>query len=164
MRCKFSPWVGKILWRRAWQPPPVLPAGESQRQRSLGGATAPGVTAWTRLMGLSMRATLRRKRTLSHGAGPWQPGLGWVTLDTWSRPMCLTHGQWSQSHKARGICGQAGAGPPSKACPQGRLPPIIWAPGSYIPRFCPFLPERHLSSRWLVVCGPVLMALVNKAP
>ena len=26
-RCKrhgFSPWVGKILWRRAWQPPPVF--------------------------------------------------------------------------------------------------------------------------------------------
>ena len=70
-------------------------------------------------MGLSTRAALRRKRTLSHGASPWQPGLGWVTLATWSCPVHLTRGQWSQSHKACGICGQAGAGPPSKACPQG---------------------------------------------
>ena len=22
-RCRFSPWVGKVLWRRAWQPTPV---------------------------------------------------------------------------------------------------------------------------------------------
>ena len=33
----FSPWVGKIPWRRAWQPtPPFLP-GESDGQRSLAG-------------------------------------------------------------------------------------------------------------------------------
>jgi len=33
----FSPWVGKILWRRAWQPTPVLFPGESHGQRSLMG-------------------------------------------------------------------------------------------------------------------------------
>ena len=33
-RCRFAPLVGKIPWRRIWQPTPVLP-GESQGQRSL---------------------------------------------------------------------------------------------------------------------------------
>ena len=31
----FSPWVGKIPWRRAWQPPPVFLPGKCHGQRSL---------------------------------------------------------------------------------------------------------------------------------
>ena len=31
------PWVGKIPWRRAWQPTPVFLPGESHGQRSLVG-------------------------------------------------------------------------------------------------------------------------------
>ena len=31
----FKPWVGKIPWRRKWQPPPVILPGESHGQRSL---------------------------------------------------------------------------------------------------------------------------------
>ena len=34
---RFNPWVGKIPWRRAWQPTPVFLPGESQGQRSLVG-------------------------------------------------------------------------------------------------------------------------------
>ena len=34
---KFNPWFGKIPWRRAWQPTPVLLPGESHGQRSLAG-------------------------------------------------------------------------------------------------------------------------------
>ena len=37
MRCGFSPWVGKILWWRKWQPIPVFLPGEAQGQRSLVG-------------------------------------------------------------------------------------------------------------------------------
>ena len=33
----FNPWVGKIPWRREWQPTPVFLAGESHGQRSLAG-------------------------------------------------------------------------------------------------------------------------------
>ena len=33
----FDPWVGKIPWRRAWQPTPVFLSGESQGHRSLAG-------------------------------------------------------------------------------------------------------------------------------
>ena len=36
-RCRFAPWVGKIPWRRSWQPTPVFLPGESQGQRSLEG-------------------------------------------------------------------------------------------------------------------------------
>ena len=36
-RCRFDPWVGKIPWRRAWQPTPVFLPGEPQGQRSLVG-------------------------------------------------------------------------------------------------------------------------------
>ena len=35
-RCS-APWVGKIPWRRAWQPTPVFLPGESHGQRSLAG-------------------------------------------------------------------------------------------------------------------------------
>ena len=38
----FNPWVGKIPWRRKWQPAPVFLPGESHGQRSLAGYS-PGV-------------------------------------------------------------------------------------------------------------------------
>ena len=34
---RFDPYVGKFLWRRAWQHTPVFLPGESHRQRSLVG-------------------------------------------------------------------------------------------------------------------------------
>ena len=33
----FDHWVGKIPWRRAWQPTPIFLPGESHGQRSLVG-------------------------------------------------------------------------------------------------------------------------------
>ena len=33
-RCGFDPWIGKIPWRRAWQPTPVFLPGEPHKQRS----------------------------------------------------------------------------------------------------------------------------------
>ena len=36
-RCGFNPWVGKIPWRREWQPTPVFLSGESHGPRSLVG-------------------------------------------------------------------------------------------------------------------------------
>ena len=35
MRHGFDPWVGKVLWRRVWQPTLVFLPRESHRQRSL---------------------------------------------------------------------------------------------------------------------------------
>ena len=36
-RPRFDPWVGKVPWRRKWQPTPVLVPGQSHGQRSLVG-------------------------------------------------------------------------------------------------------------------------------
>ena len=36
-RCRFDPWVGKIPWRRAWQPTPVFFPGESHGWKSVVG-------------------------------------------------------------------------------------------------------------------------------
>ena len=36
-RLGFDPWVGKIPWRRKWQPTPVFLPGEPHGQRSLEG-------------------------------------------------------------------------------------------------------------------------------
>ena len=35
-RFRFNPWVGKIPWRRAWQPTPVFLPGEVHGHRNLG--------------------------------------------------------------------------------------------------------------------------------
>ena len=36
-RPRFNPWIGKIPWRRKWQPTPIFLPGESHGQRSLVG-------------------------------------------------------------------------------------------------------------------------------
>ena len=41
-RHRFDPWVGKISWRRKWQPTPVFLPGESCGQRSLVGYSSWG--------------------------------------------------------------------------------------------------------------------------
>ena len=55
-RRRLSPWVGKIGWRRAWQPAPVFLPGESCGQRSLAGCSLwgcrvgrDGARTWGRL-------------------------------------------------------------------------------------------------------------------
>ena len=41
-RLRFDPWVGKIPWRRKWEPSPVLLTGKSHGQRSLAGSSPCG--------------------------------------------------------------------------------------------------------------------------
>ena len=38
----FDPWIGKMPWRRKWQPTPVFSPGKSHGQRSLAGYTVHG--------------------------------------------------------------------------------------------------------------------------
>ena len=45
----LDPWVGKIPWRRKWQPTPVFLPGESHGQRSLAGYSPWGHKSKTRL-------------------------------------------------------------------------------------------------------------------
>ena len=42
-RCRSNPRVGKIPWRRKWQPTPVFLPGESHGQRSLVGYSTWGL-------------------------------------------------------------------------------------------------------------------------
>ena len=42
-RCRFDPWVGKIPWRRKWQPTPIFLPGEFRGQRSLVGYSPRGL-------------------------------------------------------------------------------------------------------------------------
>ena len=44
-----EPWVGKIPWKRAWQPTPAFLPGESHGQRSLAGYSPWGQKSQTRL-------------------------------------------------------------------------------------------------------------------
>ena len=43
-RCRVSPWVGKVPWRRKWQPTPVFLPGKFHGQRSLVGYSPWGHT------------------------------------------------------------------------------------------------------------------------
>ncbi|XDA85452.1 hypothetical protein R6Z07F_015228 [Ovis aries] len=36
-RHRFDPWIGKIPWRRKWQPTPAFSPGKSLGQKSLAG-------------------------------------------------------------------------------------------------------------------------------
>ena len=55
-RHRFYPWVGKMPWRRAWQPTPVFFPGESHGQRSLAGHSPWGRQSQACLRGPSMQA------------------------------------------------------------------------------------------------------------
>ena len=50
-----DPWFGKIPWRRAWQPSPVVLPGESHGQRNMeaGGLQSMGSQSQTLLRQLS---------------------------------------------------------------------------------------------------------------
>ena len=48
-RCRFDPWVSKILWRRAWQPTAIFLPGESFGQREPGGLQSIWSHSWTQL-------------------------------------------------------------------------------------------------------------------
>ena len=41
-RCKFNPWVGKIPWRKVWQPTPVFLPEKFCGQRSLAAYSPQG--------------------------------------------------------------------------------------------------------------------------
>ena len=42
VRCRFNPWVRKILWRRVWQPILVFLPGESYGQKESVGLQSMG--------------------------------------------------------------------------------------------------------------------------
>ena len=55
---RFNPWVGKIRWRRVWQPTPVFLLGESHGQRSLAGYSPRDLKSRTRLSALTRTCSI----------------------------------------------------------------------------------------------------------
>ena len=69
-RCGFNPWVGKIPWRRKWQPTPGFLPGEFHGQRSLTGYSPWGCKESDTAERLgSAHDSTRNKPRLAAGAG-----------------------------------------------------------------------------------------------
>ena len=71
-RLWLDPWVGKIPWRREWQPTPVFLPGESHGWRSLAGCSPRGhkELATTELLGMQ-----HMQRAVHPSAPAPSPGL-----------------------------------------------------------------------------------------
>ena len=77
----FDPWVRKILWRRKWQPTPVLFPKKSHGQRSLAGYSPLGrkeldTTEWIHFRRWTSLVAQRLKR-LPALRETWVQSLGW---------------------------------------------------------------------------------------
>ena len=66
-RLGFGPWVGKMPWRRKWQPSPAFSPGEPLGQRSLVG-----YSAWGRKE-LYVTKPMYMYTLTRHGGMPWEP-------------------------------------------------------------------------------------------
>ena len=63
-RRRFDLWVGKIPWRRAWQPTPFFLSGESPWTEEPEGLQSMGSQSWTQLKWLSRQAYCRWKHKI----------------------------------------------------------------------------------------------------
>ena len=85
-RLHFDPWVGKIPWRRKWQPTPVFLPGESHGQRSMMGYSPwcrkeSDMTDWAcTIPSLSSGMTMSRLPDLAM-SGQWQCPPRRITVD-----------------------------------------------------------------------------------
>ena len=70
----FDPWVGKIPWRRAWQPSPVFLPGESHRQRSLAGYSPWGHKESDKQLSTHTRGQINREGGLGGKNRKWKWG------------------------------------------------------------------------------------------
>ena len=84
----FSPWVGKIPWRRKWQPTPVFLPRKSHAQRSLAGYSPQGHIASDMTeqltncpQSLKLLKAVHMRRALVTGRG--------VSWDDWSSLQAL---------------------------------------------------------------------------
>ena len=73
----FTPWVGKIPWRRAWQPTPVFLPGEAHGQRSQAGCRPRG------------RKESRRTERIAHTSSTPRTGLAGSHGSSISVSKCL---------------------------------------------------------------------------
>ena len=96
----FDPWVGKIPWRREWQPSPVFLPGESHGQRGLVSCSPQSRTELDMTeatLHASTKRIYRKMHTLKH-TGPWTT----LSLLTSLSDSSQTH--LSSIHKAVSSC------------------------------------------------------------
>ena len=83
---RFNPWVGKISWRRIWQPTPVFLPGESYRQRSLAGYSSWGLKELDLTISVGgglprwasgKEPTCQCRKCKRHGFDPWVRKIPW---------------------------------------------------------------------------------------
>ena len=79
-RCGFSPWFGKIPWRREWQPTLVFLHGKSHGQRS--------PKSWTWLKQLGTYA--QEKLSISRSMKPGKARLSCCVLISVNVPKCIS--------------------------------------------------------------------------
>ena len=87
-RWGFDSWVGKIPWRRAWQPMPVFLPGESHGQRSLVGSVREVTKSRIRL---SDWACTRALGNWSSSQSKWGKGSLGAPHSRWDE---VTSAQW----------------------------------------------------------------------
>ena len=86
----FNPWVGKIPWRRAWQPTPVFLPGESDGQRSLAG-----YSPWD-------HKELDRTEATEHVPSHWMVKDAKTGWEEATKPACwMNAGEWKRSKNGR---------------------------------------------------------------
>ena len=87
---RVQSWVGKIPWRRKWQPTPVFLSGESHGQRSLAGYSSWSGKEEDTTEGLTLSLfTPKRKKEVIHNSTTTQH-FGTVLSD-FSAMCVLTH-------------------------------------------------------------------------
>ena len=69
-RHRFSPWIGKMPWRRAWQPTPVFFPGESPGQRTWWAVVHRIAKSRTQLKRLSTQARNESRIGVMHPTVP----------------------------------------------------------------------------------------------
>ena len=70
-RREFDPWVGKLPWRREWQPTPVFLPGESHGQKSLWATVHRVAKSQTQLKRLSTHACKWLESSKWQGQQSW---------------------------------------------------------------------------------------------
>ena len=139
---KFDPWVRQILWRRAWQPDPVLLSGEPHGQRSLAGYSPQFAKSRTLRKHLS---TLLHILCLGSFL-PNQFSPSWYSL--FIMPILTNLTLWRRS-------------------PRGRLIPKVWASITLCSHLLCIIPidfKLHFCNDHIVFLSPIIPCLLHSLP
>ena len=169
-RCEFNPWVGKISWRRAWQPT-LYSCLENLMDRGAWWATVLGITKnQTRLSGWAPTTQLIYSLwpsvwafRVGRGRGCWADRLGGRTIPKWDTG-CPHTGSLSPSlyllhlDPARGGSGGRTSYPPPRDRPRGSLPSRCQlTEQSFLPQpLVGALPLQQGTGKWLSPYSPLL--------